>query len=101
MSEVAKTTEGRETLSDAMNLCTPLGTTPQKDVTALLAYLQTPLFDLAEGSYPFATDYITFALTGLDAPLPPWAMQVSSRGLMLVVTYRSEARCWWQLLRRV
>lgn len=76
ISEVAKTEEGRKMLSSAMNLCTPLGTSPQSDVAALLAYLQTPLFDLAEGSYPFATDYITFALTGLDAPLPPWAMQV-------------------------
>ena len=78
ISEVAKTEEGREILTEAMNLCTPLGTTPQSNVAALLAYLQTPLFDLAEGSYPFATDYITFALTGLDAPLPPWAMQVTT-----------------------
>ena len=76
ISEIAKTEEGRAILTDAMNLCTPLGTSPQQNVQALLSYLQTPLFDLAEGSYPFATDYITFALTGLDAPLPPWAMQV-------------------------
>lgn len=77
ISEVAKTEEGRKILTNAMNLCTPLDTTPQANVATLLAYLQTPLFDLAEGSYPFATDYITFALTGLDAPLPPWAMQAS------------------------
>lgn len=74
ISDIASTAAGREALSTEMNLCTPLEST--KDVTSFLSYLQTPLFDLSEGSYPFPTDYITFALTGTTAPLPPWAMQV-------------------------
>jgi hypothetical protein len=79
ISDIASTSSGREALSSAMNLCTPLESA--KDVTSFLSYLQTPLFDLSEGSYPFPTDYITFALTGTTAPLPPWAMQVMCNDL--------------------
>lgn len=74
LSDVGSTSEGRAALSSGMNLCTPLSTTA--DVAVLLSYLQTPLFDLSEGSYPFPSDYITYALTGSTNPLPPWAMQV-------------------------
>jgi len=74
MTDIGSTATGRSALSTAMNLCTPLTST--LDVSSLLTYLQSPLFNLAEGSYPFATNYITFALTGTDDPLPPWAMQV-------------------------
>ena len=74
IADIGSTAEGRELLSTSMGLCTPLQSA--KDVTSFLSYLQTPLFDLSEGSYPFPTDYITFALTGSSAPLPPWAMQV-------------------------
>lgn len=74
LSDIGSTEEGRTTLSSAMNLCSPLSSTA--DVKALLSYLQTPLFDLSEGSYPFPTDYITYALTGSTNPLPAWAMQV-------------------------
>jgi lysosomal Pro-X carboxypeptidase len=74
LSDIGSTQEGREALSQAMNLCTPLKSAA--DVVAFLNYLQTPLFDLSEGSYPFPTDYITYALTGSTNPLPSWAMQV-------------------------
>lgn len=74
LSDIGSTKDGRATLSEAMNLCTPLDTTA--DVSILMSYLQTPLFDLSEGSYPFPSDYITYALTGSTNPLPPWAMQV-------------------------
>jgi lysosomal Pro-X carboxypeptidase len=74
ISDIGKTTEGLETLSKSMNLCTPL--TSSHDISSFLTYLQSPLFNLAEGSYPFETSYITYALTGTsDAPLPIWAMQ--------------------------
>ena len=66
---------GRQWLSDRLDLCDPLQS--ERDVQVLLSYLQTPLFNLAEGSYPFPSDYITFALTGTNDPLPPWAMQVN------------------------
>ena len=75
INEIASTEWGREALSEAMNLCVPLEST--SDIKPLLSYLQSPLFNLAEGSYPFPSSYITFALTGsADAPLPPWAMTV-------------------------
>lgn len=74
LSDIGLTPEGRSSLSAGMNLCTPLESAT--DLPVLLSYLQAPLFDLSEGSYPFASDYITYALTGSTNPLPPWAMQV-------------------------
>ena len=74
LSEIGSTASGRTILSKSLGLCSPLEN--QEDVASLLAYLQDPLFDLSEGSYPFESTYITFALTGSDSPLPPWAMQV-------------------------
>jgi hypothetical protein len=41
-----------------------LGTSPQCGVAALLAYHQTPVFDLTEGSFPIATDYMPYYLHG-------------------------------------
>jgi pimeloyl-ACP methyl ester carboxylesterase len=74
ISNIGSTDEGRKQLSSGMGLCSPLKS--KVDVVSLLNYLQSPLFNLAEGSYPFPSNYITFALTGSDAQLPPWAMQV-------------------------
>jgi pimeloyl-ACP methyl ester carboxylesterase len=74
LSDMGKTEAGRAWLSSELGLCSPLTSTA--DVVAMTAYLQTPLFDLAEGSYPFPSDYITFALTGTTDPLPPWPMRV-------------------------
>lgn len=79
LTEIAKTSEGRAALSESMDLCSPLQS--EKDIESFLQYLQTPLFDLSEGSYPFPSSYITFALTGTDAQLPPWAMQVMCESL--------------------
>jgi hypothetical protein len=73
ISDIGATAAGRNELSTGMGLCTPLKS--KVDVNSLLTYLQSPLFNLAEGSYPFPSNYITFALTGSDAPLPAWAMQ--------------------------
>ena len=72
LTDIGNSADGRAKLSDGMNLCTPLENS--QDVKTLRTYLQSPLFDLAEGSYPFETDYITFALTGTNDPLPAWAM---------------------------
>lgn len=74
LGDVGKTIEGRALLSETMNLCSPLEN--ERDISTLLEYLQSPLFNLAEGSYPFATDYITFALTDSTIPLPAWPMRV-------------------------
>lgn len=74
LHDIGSTSPGRQYLSDHLNLCTPLESS--QDIQQLLYYLQSPLFNLAEGSYPFPSSYITFALTGTHAELPPWAMQV-------------------------
>lgn len=74
LADIGKTEEGRDWLSRELNLCSPLSSAA--DISTMTAYLQTPLFDLAEGSYPFPSDYITFALTGTTDPLPPWPMRV-------------------------
>jgi hypothetical protein len=73
LHDIGSTSTGREYLSKQLNLCDSL--TSSQDVAQLLSYLQTPLFNLAEGSYPFPSSYITFALTGTSAELPPWAMK--------------------------
>jgi lysosomal Pro-X carboxypeptidase len=79
-TDLGQTTWGRELLNQHLPLCTPL--TSSSDVPSLLNYLQAPLFDLAEGSYPFPSNYITFALTGSsDALLPAWAMQVMCQSM--------------------
>ncbi|CAE8589765.1 unnamed protein product, partial [Polarella glacialis] len=59
LRDAVKTPEGRALVSESMGLCTAI--TEESDVQTLLAYLQDPLFNLAEGSFPFATNYITFA----------------------------------------
>jgi hypothetical protein len=74
LSDVGKTADGRRLLSEELNLCSPLKS--QRDVQSLLYYLQSPLFNLAEGSYPFPSSYITFALTSSDDLLPAWPMRV-------------------------
>jgi hypothetical protein len=79
LNDIGSTSIGREYLSNQLNLCTPLQSS--QDIQQLLYYLQSPLFNLAEGSFPFPSSYITFALTGTHAELPPWAMQVMCSSL--------------------
>lgn len=79
LAEIGSTASGRAKLSAALGLCTPLDS--QDDISTFLSYLQDPLFDLSEGSYPFPSAYITFALTDSLDPLPPWAMQVMCESL--------------------
>jgi hypothetical protein len=57
-------------------LCKPL-TTPD-DSKALIDWAQSPWFDLAEGSFPYPSSYIPFALTHNDqAKLPAWPLQAA------------------------
>lgn len=90
LHDIGSTSAGRQYLSNQLNLCTPLESS--QDIQQLLYYLQSPLFNLAEGSYPFPSSYITFALTGTHAELPPWAMQVlcSSLGADYSVTWEGD-----------
>lgn len=77
--DIGKSTAGLKYISDQFNLCKPLET--QGDLEAFLQYAQAPWFLLAEGDYPFASTYITYAVQSVDAPLPPWAMRVACKHL--------------------
>ena len=46
-------------------------------MAALIAWAQTPWFDMAEGDYPFHSDYITYAVGPGEYPLPPWPVRVA------------------------
>lgn len=73
LTVIGSHSRGRKVLSEQLQLCSPL--TDVNAVERFLSYLQDPLFNLAEGSYPFATDYITRALAGSSRKLPAWALQ--------------------------
>eukprot|EP00050_Salpingoeca_kvevrii_P017699 m.67439 g.67439 ORF g.67439 m.67439 type:complete len:617 (-) comp7680_c0_seq1:23-1873(-) len=79
MRELGKHDWGRQLLSQQLDLCHAV-TTPQA-VERLIQDLQSPLFNIAEGDYPFPSDYITFALTGSRIPLPAWPMRVACSNL--------------------
>ena len=64
---------GRSFLTRSFRLCSPL---QEGDEHALLDWAQSPWFDLAEGSFPYPSSYIPFALTHNDrATLPAWPLQ--------------------------
>ena len=69
------TPPGLAKLSEWFRLCLPL-----KQVQHLMEWVRTPWFDLAEGSFPYASSYIPFALiksNGTIFKLPPWPMQAA------------------------
>jgi lysosomal Pro-X carboxypeptidase len=64
---------GRSMLTEVFHLCSPL---QEKDASDLISWVQTPWFDLAEGSFPYPSSYIPFALThNENAKLPAWPLQ--------------------------
>jgi lysosomal Pro-X carboxypeptidase len=63
LHEAGKTATGRTMLSDAFNTCSPLGS--DGEVDALLGWAQDPWFELAEGNYPFPSQYITYSVRRL------------------------------------
>jgi len=79
LTAIGATQAGRDLLSESLHLCSSLNS--PGDVADFLTYLQDPLFDLSEGSYPFPSNYITYALTNSLAKLPAWAMQVLCESL--------------------
>ena len=69
------TPPGLAKLTEWFRLCQPL-----QDVEELSAWARTPWFDMAEGSFPYASSYIPFALiksNGTILKLPPWPMQAA------------------------
>eukprot|EP00934_Nitzschia_sp_Nitz4_P008603 Nitzschia sp. Nitz4//scaffold32_size149145//4370//6466//NITZ4_002860-RA/size149145-augustus-gene-0.33-mRNA-1//1//CDS//3329548012//8593//frame0 len=61
-----------EFLQEVFSLCYPY-TDPSPD--ALLEFGQTLWFDLAEGSFPYPSSYIPFALLHKKVNLPAWPLQ--------------------------
>jgi lysosomal Pro-X carboxypeptidase len=72
---LGRTDQGRSVLSKSFRLCKPLLT----DVTdKLLEWAQSPWFDLAEGSFPYPSAYVPYALThNPNAVLPAWPLQAA------------------------
>ncbi|KAL7578124.1 hypothetical protein ACA910_012571 [Epithemia clementina (nom. ined.)] len=75
---------GLDFLSRIFRLCpgTPLETTDD-----LVQWIQTPWFDLAEGSFPYPSSYIPFALAHLNVTLPAWPLQTACWKTGLVNNY--------------
>jgi pimeloyl-ACP methyl ester carboxylesterase len=66
---------GRSLLTDTFRLCSPL---QENDVDDLIDWAQSPWFDLAEGSFPYPSSYVPFALTHNDrVKLPAWPLQAA------------------------
>ena len=66
---------GLDVLTTSFRMCSPL---EEKDVDVLIEWAQSPWFDLAEGSFPYPSSYIPFALTHNDkAALPAWPLQAA------------------------
>ena len=81
MRQLGKTQEGRAMLVDAFDLCpTSTGSSPLPtpgSVEELIQYGHQPWFELAEGDYPFPSEYITFAVASTPSPLPAWPVRVA------------------------
>jgi pimeloyl-ACP methyl ester carboxylesterase len=61
-------------LKELFTLCQPL---PDDDGESLLRWAQSIWFDLAEGSFPYPSSYIPFALLHKKVDLPAWPMQAA------------------------
>ena len=79
--------QGLDFLARVFRLCQD---TTLSSVDDLLAWLQTPWFDLAEGSFPYPSSYIPFALTHLNVTLPAWPLQAACWKTGLVQDYGIE-----------
>ena len=60
-------------LQGVFRLCEPL----EEDARPLLQWTQAIWFDLAEGSFPYPSSYIPFALLHKKVDLPAWPMQAA------------------------
>jgi Serine carboxypeptidase S28 len=73
ISVLEQSESGRTTLTKAFRLCDPL-----QVGDSILDWAQSPWFDLAEGSFPYPSSYIIFALTKLSTvQLPAWPLQAA------------------------
>ena len=67
---------GRNLLTESFSLCQSMNHPDES--SRLIEWAQSPWFDLAEGSFPYESGYIVFALTHNPlAKLPPWPLQAA------------------------
>ena len=70
---LGKDSKGRQVLTKSFRLCEPL----QENADVLIEWAQSPWFDLAEGSFPYPSSYITYALLHQEVKLPAWPLQAA------------------------
>ena len=75
MSYLGQSSQGRVQLQESFSLCQPLRS--RNDTQLLLDWAQSPWFDLAEGSFPYPSSYVPFALHMGLHNLPPWPLQAA------------------------
>jgi hypothetical protein len=87
IAELSKLDWGLTALSKALNLCTPMSTKvdPRQEFSAVIEYLQSVFFLLAEGNYPFPTNYITFSALNTLKELQGWPMRAVCQKVMRAV----------------
>ena len=69
---LARQEENASFLQTSFSMCDPL---PNGDAEPLLRWAQGVWFDLAEGSFPYPSSYVPFALLHKKVKLPAWPMQ--------------------------
>jgi hypothetical protein len=69
---LARQEENASFLQTSFSMCDPL---TNKDAEPLLRWAQRIWFDLAEGSFPYPSSYVPFALLHKKVNLPAWPMQ--------------------------
>jgi pimeloyl-ACP methyl ester carboxylesterase len=69
-----KANGGADFLQDTFRLCDPL---TDGDAKPLLRWAQSIWFDLAEGSFPYPSSYVPFALMHKKVNLPAWPLQAA------------------------
>eukprot|EP00948_MAST-09A_sp_MAST-9A-sp1_P001903 g1903.t1 len=78
LTALGQTTSGRAMLEQNFPTCQPLQS--ENDVAILIQYLQQPWFLMAEGEYPFPSNYIPYSMS-INEPLPSWPVQVACEKL--------------------
>jgi lysosomal Pro-X carboxypeptidase len=74
---LAEIEAGRDLLTKSFRLCEPLRASEGNGQT-LIDWAQSPWFDFAEGSFPYPSSYIPYALThNENAKLPAWPLQAA------------------------
>jgi lysosomal Pro-X carboxypeptidase len=76
LTYLVRQTEYQTMVQDALRLCTRPESTPAF-ISQLLDWGQSIWFDLAEGSFPYPSTYIPFALLHQNIALPAWPLQAA------------------------